>query len=369
MNLPTREPGFTARPAMWKIAAAGLAAAVVVAGLSAMQLYVSWQARGYDAAFGELFRAELVEWTLWAAVAPAILALDIRAGFGRDGVHVLPFTVHVSFGLAFLAVHNLVMASIAPDAGADFAQYFWQRFVIKLPGGVLTYTLVLGGFWVARLYAAYHRRLVEGARLEAELAGAEFANLSARLHPHFLFNSLHSIGHLVREVETRRAVDALAELGELLRRSLDRAGEPESTLREELEFLRRYLHIQRLRFGDRLEVREDVDPDALDALVPTLLLQPLVENAIRHGLELDKEAGLVAIAARRDARSVVITVADNGSGFVEAPERTPEGVGLGSTRDRLALLYGADAVLAVGATGEFSTQVTVRLPFHTMPVA
>lgn len=219
---------------------------------------------------------------------------------------------------------------------------------------------------------------MEGARLEAQLADARFANLSSRLHPHFLFNSLHSIGHLVREGERRRAVDALAELGDLLRRSLDRAGETESTLADELAFLRRYVHIQHLRFGDRLEVREEVTEEAKDALVPTLLLQPLVENAIRHGLELDREPGLVLVAARRQDSRLEITIADNGKGFADEGEAAGagadsalrgaadgDGVGLGSTRDRLSLLYGEEGELTVESNPPFSTEIMIRLPFHT----
>lgn len=366
MNISWNGRAFTGRPAGWQAFAAALLVALVVALLSALQLYISWQARGYDAAFGELLTTELIEWSMWAAVAPLVLALDGRVGFERFGLRPWAVLVHVSFASAFLALHNLVMVSIAPDAGADFATYYLQRFAIKLPGGVLVYGLILGAFWVLRLLAAYHRRSLEGARLEAQLADARFASLSSRLHPHFLFNALHSIGHLVREVETNRAVDALAELGDLLRRSLDRAGEAESTLADELEFLRRYLHIQHLRFGDRLEVQEEVTEEAQEALVPTLLLQPLVENAIRHGLELDREPGLVFVGARREDSRLEITIADNGKGFAgEGPEGTSDGVGLRSTRDRLALLYGDEAKLTVGSNPPFSTKITIRLPFHT----
>lgn len=372
MKVSWSESAFTGPHRVWQVAAAALLVAVVVASLSALQLYISWQARGYDAAFTELLSTELVEWSMWAAVTPVVLALDGRMGFERFGVKARAFLVHILFALLFLALHNLVMVAIAPDAGADFATYYWQRFAIKLPGGVLVYGLILGAFWVLRLLAAYHRRSLEGARLEAQLADARFASLSSRLHPHFLFNALHSIGHLVREGERRRAVDALAELGDLLRRSLDRAGEAESTLGDELEFLRRYLHIQHLRFGDRLEVREEVAQEAKQALVPTLLLQPLVENAIRHGLELDREPGLVLVGARRDDSRLEITIADNGKGFDAGTQggegaRNAEGVGLGATRNRLSLLYGDEASLTVSANPPFNTEITIRLPYHTAP--
>jgi sensor histidine kinase YesM len=186
------------------------------------------------------------------------------------------------------------------------------------------------------------------------------------LNPHFLFNTLNAISALVRRGEHKEAVTMLARLGDLLRVTLERGGEQEIPLEKELEYLARYLDIERVRFRDRLSVETDVAEDSAHALVPTFILQPLVENAVRHGISRSSEGGRIRVSAHRaEDDRLVLTVADTGVGFSTAPGRLREGVGLKNTRARLDQLYGARASLAWENPPEGGARVTVTMPFVT----
>lgn len=210
----------------------------------------------------------------------------------------------------------------------------------------------------------FYRRAQDRERrsleLAASLAEARLRALRMQLQPHFLFNTLNAIATLVHE-NPAAADDMIASLSDFLRLTLERGDRPEQPLRDELEFLDRYLEIERVRFGDRLRVRREIDPSTLDLPVPTLLLQPLVENAVRHGLEPRRETGIITLAARRDGPSLRVAVSDNGVGLsAAAPVR--EGVGLANTRARLHELYGPRASLALEATPGGGATVVIHLP-------
>jgi sensor histidine kinase YesM len=208
------------------------------------------------------------------------------------------------------------------------------------------------------------RLLAETARLEADLADARLNALRMQLNPHFLFNTLHAVSALVERDPSgvRRIV---ARLSTLLRRALDDDAPAEVPLRDELDFLRGYLDIQRVRFQGHLDVTESVDGDALDALVPNLLLQPLVENAVEHGVSrLENETGHIEIAARREQDALLLTVRDNGPGFA-APAERDGGVGLKNVRARLDGLYGEAGHLAVAPAADGGAKAVVTLPYHT----
>jgi sensor histidine kinase YesM len=234
----------------------------------------------------------------------------------------------------------------------------------------LTYWVIVGA-WFA---FTYHSRYLasrwkaaqlerDAARLEARMAEARLEALRMELNPHFLFNTLNSISGLVRRREHDEAVQVLARFGELLRVTLDREAEQMTTLAQELEFLRLYLDIERVRFHDRLIVTIDVDPPLLAAPVPTLILQPLVENAVRHGIARKPGQGRIDVEARDTGGGLVLTVRDTGIGFgADGPTQTREGVGLSNTRARLAQLYGDDAWLELTETDGGGATVTVRIP-------
>jgi sensor histidine kinase YesM len=214
----------------------------------------------------------------------------------------------------------------------------------------------------------YHRlftdRQLRAAELEKQLAETRLGVLEAQLRPHFLFNALHTVGSLVRSGDRTAAVAAVARLGDLLRMALRGGPQQEVTLREELAFATHYLELEKARFRDRLATRVDVDAALMDALVPLFLLQPLVENAVRHGIEPSERPGRVEVAASRSGTALVLHVRDTGPG-PDAAASGQGGIGLGNTRERLHHLYGTSAALELGAGGGGGTVVKVTLPYRT----
>jgi two-component system LytT family sensor kinase len=215
----------------------------------------------------------------------------------------------------------------------------------------------------ARQAEAVHLQ-AETAELRAQLAEARLSALRSQVDPHFLFNTLNAVSALV-ERDPSGVRRMIARLSELLRHSLEGAGEAEVTLGQELGFVDRYLEIMRIRFQGLLEVESEVDPTLHDALVPSLVLQPLVENAVKHGVSRRKSGGLIRIAARREDGRVLLSVRDNGPGLAAGALR--EGVGLRNTRERLAQLYGPDQSLELRPLEGGGVEARVTLPWHAAP--
>jgi len=184
-----------------------------------------------------------------------------------------------------------------------------------------------------------------------------------QLHPHFLFNTLHAISTLVYK-DPKGADEMIANLSELLRATLDTSDQQEIPLRKELDLLERYLEIQQVRFGDRLRIRKEVDPQTLDASVPTLILQPLVENSIKHGIEPRPGPGEIVIGAHRRGTALQLSVRDNGNGVEEHPAKDGSGIGLSNTRARLEQLYGKEAKLTLSRPSNGGCSVELELPFR-----
>lgn len=358
-------PPATRTPARW--IALGLAtAAVLIALVSTSQLYFNWISAGFEANFAELLAADLVEWGMWAAYVPVVVAVERRYGFA---VHTWRRAVpaHVLSALAFFALQNAAMTGFTlladPVAAGDpFGVAYARRALAKLAPTLVVYGAVVGGWWILYLLGERHRHAMLSARLRADLSDARLLSLKMQIHPHFLFNTLHTIAGLVREGDRDLAVATLEELSELLRRALRDVELQEVPLREELDFLDRYLRIQQLRFGDMLRVEKQVDAAALDALVPSLLLQPVVENAIAHGLDFERGPGCVRITAEREGADVVLRVTDNGAGLPAGALR--EGVGLSTTRSRLDQLHGGRARLDAETLAAGGAAVTIRIPFR-----
>jgi LytS/YehU family sensor histidine kinase len=212
----------------------------------------------------------------------------------------------------------------------------------------------------------YYRRSQERERtaveLEARLAQARLQALRMQLHPHFLFNTLNAISTLVHK-DPKAADEMIGNLSELLRVALDTSDQEQVTLRQELDFLNRYLEIQQVRFGERLRVTRQIDAAALDAHVPALILQPLVENAIRHGIEPVAAPGSIAIVAQREGQMLHLTVRDSGAGAANAKEHQP-GIGLTNTRARIQELYGTEARLLLNTASEGGWSVNLEIPFR-----
>ena len=204
----------------------------------------------------------------------------------------------------------------------------------------------------------------ETAQLQTQLAEAKLSALNAQLNPHFLFNTLNAVSSLV-ERDPRGVRRMIARLGELLRYTLDGGSDYEVVLSQEISFLERYLEIMQIRFEGKLEVEIQIADDARDALVPSLILQPLVENAVKHGVDKISSAGRIRIRARREAERLVMTVSDNGPGPAKVSKLDDAGVGLANIRQRLEQLYGSEQSLTLADAPEGGTIAQIAIPFRT----
>jgi LytS/YehU family sensor histidine kinase len=260
--------------------------------------------------------------------------------------------------VAWALLGTLLRLIIFPAAEGVIAYKLWGGFLswffITLPFGVGIYFALVG-----IQHSFYY--FGQTAQLAAQLSEARLSALRMQLNPHFLFNSLNAITVLVRDGKNGAASRMLELLSDVLRQVLRTDEAHETTVAEELEFLEQYLAIEQVRFSDRLRVRIELVPGVAGAAVPRFLLQPLVENAIRHGIARRADAGVIDISARRVGDELVLTVRDDGPGL--PPEPTKGGVGLSNTRARLAGLYGERATLEVANAEGAGVMVTVRLPY------
>ncbi len=237
--------------------------------------------------------------------------------------------------------------------------------VLKSRTNVPIYWVVVSIVHALTYYRRSQERERKAVELEARLADAKLHALRMQLHPHFLFNTLNAISTLVHR-DPRAADEMIGNLSELLRATLD-TSEPEIPLHQELSFLDRYLEIQQVRFGDRLRIEKVIDATALDAQVPTLILQPLVENAMRHGIEPQTTPGLVRIVARRVGDALHLTIHDNGTPAKPGP-KSREGIGLPNTRARLQEMYGNLGCLTLTSASEGGFTVDLEIPYHEKKV-
>lgn len=245
---------------------------------------------------------------------------------------------------------------------------FFPLLLIELRGSLITdliaYSGVCGVLYALEARDRIRAQEMTAARLEAQLARSQLEALRAQLQPHFLFNTLNAISMLARKGETDGAVRMLAGLSDLLRLALASVGQTEVPLRYELDFLERYLALQQIRFSDRLQVKMRISPEALDARVPSLVLQPLAENAVLHGLSPQNEGGLLEIGAERSGRDLVLSIRDTGLGLAPESERRNGGVGLHNVRTRLAVLYPDAHRFTLENHPQGGTLAVVRIPFH-----
>jgi hypothetical protein len=275
---------------------------------------------------------------------------------------------HVGGAAVFAAIHiGLLMLFHAvrgdrgfPNAPALLHTYF---FYVAMEMSVYVAIVLVLLLLEARREAA--EREIAAARLERDATTARLETLQAQIRPHFLFNTLNALAVLARRGDGAAADRAIGDLGELLRTSFEAPPGHEITLAEELAFVERYVALQRLRFSDRLQVAWHIEDETRRARVPALLLQPLVENAIEHGLA-SAEGGTVSVSARRAGDALEIEVTDEGGGFTAAAG-TGRGVGLANTRERLALLYGPAGVLETGDRPDGGGRVRIRIPWRTEP--
>ena len=303
------------------------------------------------------------EWLFLGALTPIAYVLARRFPLKQEnrirnlGIHFLG-SLLLCFGWATLGIILGIVMSRYP-AQRDLGRSYVSWLLTSLPWSVFMYFTVLGCVYAFSYYQEVRERETREARLAAQLSEAKLGALRMQLHPHFLFNSLNAIIVLVRDQKTREASDMLELLSRLLRQVLQSEQGELIPLRQELQFIEEYLGIEQVRFSDRLSVHWEIDEAVRDALVPAFILQPLVENAVRHGIAKRTEHGVIDVTARREGDGVILSIRDDGPGYLPG---SPEGVGLTNTRARLEALYGPDAKLTIESDAN-GTVAMIRLPF------
>jgi len=263
--------------------------------------------------------------------------------------------VHIPACLLFSLSHSWLYAALCYASPGTFHMLF-----LRFHPNLLTYWAIVGFTQAGDYFRRYTER-------EKQLAKAELHLLRAQLQPHFLFNSLHTISAMMHE-DVQAADRMINRLSELLRQVLQSIGKHEVPLKQELDFLESYLEIERVRFQERLTLGLQVEPEALDALVPSMILQPLAENSIRHGFGSEKNAGIITLRVQRRDSHLIIRFADNGRGFPTDPPSFTEGLGLTNARRRLEQLYSGNNRFDVENLPDGGVVVTLELPYHTAPI-
>lgn len=351
----------------WKFWALLLALWSIPALIGSLVYYLRMVPTGEAVTWRYALTYQFAAWVPWIAMTPFVLALGRRFSLERSRPWVA-MTVHLAGGLVVGALYlALALAGMRAVAYEPPANPFWTAYAdwmlpTYLEFAVLTYFAILGLVYALEYYRRYVTGTVHASRLEAELARAQLQALRTQLQPHFLFNTLHAISSLMDE-DIRAARRMIARLADLLRSTLDTTDQPEITLLRELETLELYLDIERERFSDRLRVELEVHPDTLEARVPNLVLQPLVENAIRHGIAPLQRGGRITVSAAREAGRLVLGVEDDGAGSRDSQPQ--EGVGLRNTRARLARLYPAEHEIVIDRPSEGGFRIRIVIPFLT----
>jgi sensor histidine kinase YesM len=302
-----------------------------------------------------------------AVLGIAVLAITRRVAWppARPWTFVLiHLTAAATLGIAWLGFE---IAAIAVGTGLPLALQISRQFEgFQILDGIFVYAVIASISYIVRISTRLREQEARAARAEALRTQAELAALRGQLNPHFLFNTLHTLTALVRR-DPDTAEHALQRFGDMLRYVLDmkRSSREDVTLGDELRFLRDYLSLERLRFGDRLRVIESVDPDCLDCVVPTLTLQPLVENAIKHGVAPRASGGTIEIAARLEGETLVLEVCDDGPGAPGDAVKTASGMGLRAVRQRLATRFESAARFEVVTAPGEGFVVRASLPAQT----
>ena len=313
--------------------------------------------------FGEVFASEMTLAVMWIPLTVGIIWWTGRYPLER-GNWVRHGALHAAGCALVIACRAALVFLFDPWLGFyDTRPAFSQVLVHSLYNNLFFYWLQAGVAHALVFSARERKRERMAAELERELARAQLDALKAKLHPHFLFNTLHSISALVH-VDAEAADRMIARLSQLLRQVLEHAATQEVPLSEELHCLRPYLEIEQVRLGERLSVVEDVDKETLDALVPHLVLQPLVENAVRHGIAPRAAPGRVTISARREGEMLRLSVSDDGVGLRPEAHADARGLGIATTEARLRRLYGPLHELTLGPSREGGVATSLVVPFH-----
>lgn len=342
------------------------------------QIYFSAAVTHRDVSWAQAFYWAFTDWYEFALLAPIILWTCGKFRFER-GSWPRALAVHLCVGLVLAGVH-VVLCAVSDvfqgwftDKPVVFAKTLRQILYNRTHYNLAVYAVVVAGWHAWDYYRKFREREAQATELTARLAQTQLQALRMQLNPHFLFNALNAVSSLMLK-DVSAANKMLARLGELLRLTLENSHQQEVPLQQEIEFLRRYLDVEQIRFGERLQLKMEIDPSTLDAAVPNLILQPLVENAVRYAIEPQETTGHIEVRSARDNGRLVLQVSDNGPGL--APETTKVGpdiarerIGLNNTRERLRKLYGEKQQfdLTANPTGGITARLSIPFRLATVP--
>jgi two-component system, LytTR family, sensor kinase len=346
--------------ALWKRLFLYFLSWTVVASFFSMQAYLAYKSSNGVVHVGALLRFAFSEWYVWALLAPVVIWIARKLPISGDhwkrnlGAHVgASFAITVAhWKLNNLSLHYLLKrpASLA--------------LVYVFHSNLITYWILVGAAFGYDYYVRFRRGEVRAAQLSEQLAQTQLQALRAQFHPHFLFNTLNAISTLLHR-DPEAADRMIARLSELLRITLEEVGVQRVPLAKELEFLERYLEIEQTRFADRLTVEFRIAPETLSAYMPYLILQPIVENSIRHGIAPRARVGVIEVRASRERDLLMLEVRDNGVGISRDSQTMPrKGTGLSNIKKRLENLYGENCRFEVKNGSAGGVQVTLAIPFE-----
>ena len=331
--------------------------------LFAVQWYLGESQGNQPSTWSNLFINFLSLWYIWALMFPLILWVSRRFPLER-GHWKRSLTVHIPALIIFPVLHLMCyslllysLGTVEEGLGMLIEYLFRKGFAFR----VITYGLLLAISYSVDYYQRFREREVSASQFEARLAEARLQVLTMQLQPHFLFNTLHAISSLMHK-NVEAADEMIARLGELLRVTLESDGVQEVPLRLELDLLQHYLDIEKIRLGDRLTVRMEIQPEMYDVPVPNLILQPLVENAIRYGVATRSAGGTLEVRAAENNGMLRISISDDGPGM---SSNIKEGVGLTNTKTRLQQMYGSRQHFSLTSEAGKGTTVTLEIPLRT----
>ena len=314
-----------------------------------------------------------IRFYIWSALSPLIFQITRRLRFDKPRQWLNNLLFHALVGFLFSIAHSLIYIGVywlfehpGDDVPVSIVRFYVVRFFNSLYFGILIYGLIVIAIHAFFFYQSYQEEGRKASLLEARLAQSQLRALQMQLHPHFIFNALHSIGSLIFE-DPQKASGMVARLGDFLRLTLEHSEDQMVTLRQELEFLRCYLEIEQVRFQDKLTVRIKTDPASLSARVPHLFLQPIVENAIRHGISPRSAPGRIDIEARRVSGALRVEIKDDGPGMPtkkDEASRARRGTGVSNVRARLEQLYGNSYRLDFVNVSGGGLSVIIEIPFE-----
>jgi two-component system, LytTR family, sensor kinase len=354
------------RPTRWLWIAASWSACGL---FDASQTVLIMHAEGRHHPWLPLFGTELAGWLPWALATPLVVGLARRYPVNR-GINVQTPATHLAAFAALSAVAEAWSAWLqvlfnpwGNRKWPTFVDTFSTTLLYQCLTFIIAYALILTVTYLVDARERITRQATETARLNEDLSRAQLAALRRQIEPHFMYNTLNSITGLVRDQKSDAAVSMIVGLSEFLRRASEDSHRSQVTLAEEVEYLQRYLDIQKVRFGERLQVTMDIPAELLRAQVPYLLLQPLVENAIKHGISKRVVGGTVRVAAACHNGNLCLSVYNDGPTLLTDWRATHTGVGIGNLRTRLQILHGSESGLELKRADVDGVEVVVTLPF------